>query len=193
LSSQQKTQAFKVILLGDTSVGKTSILVRFQHGTFSYDLPSTVGASFFTKSFSVRDIQVNLSLWDTAGQERYRCLVPMYSRHCAAALIVFDASEELHFDSLEQWIQPVRLEAPDALIVIVGNKCDLPIAVDQRDIRNWAKKAGFLCTFVSALQGTGIQDLFNSVAMAVAAPTPTVLHPERRELSIERRSNSCCG
>jgi small GTP-binding protein len=181
-------------LLGDTAVGKTCILSRFQHGTFSYDHQGTVGASFFTKAFIIQGVSVNLSLWDTAGQERYRCLAPMYSRHCSAALVVFDASQQLDIDALEQWIQPVRPEAPDALIVIVGNKCDLPLAVEQRDVRNWAKRAGFMCVFVSALSGTGIQDLFTTVATAVAGPSPTPPKQENRlkELTLDRE-DSCCS
>jgi small GTP-binding protein len=103
----------KVILFGEVSVGKTSILSRLLNSTFADDPQSTVQRSYYMKTFTVEGLQVNVSLWDTAGQERYRSLAPLYSRHTAAALIVFDASEKLDFVSL---------------ICMVGNKCDLRLA-----------------------------------------------------------------
>jgi Ras-related protein Rab-5C len=174
-------------------VGKTSILTRLQHDTFSPDEQPTIGGSFFTKAFSIQGVQVNLSLWDTAGQERYRSLVPMYSRHCAAALIVFDASTKLDFTSLEHWIHPVRQEAPDAVIVIVGNKCDLPLAVDPRDVKNWAKRSGFLCLFVSALTGSGISELFEAIATSLAIATPSPPGTEKMDITVDSGSRRCCS
>jgi small GTP-binding protein len=173
-------------------VGKTCILTRVQYDTFSRDVQPTIGRSFFTKAFTIEGVPVNLSLWDTAGQEKYRFLVPLYSRNCAAALIVFDASAKLDFGSLEQWVHLVRQEAPDAVIAIVGNKCDLPLAVEQREVRGWAKKAGFLCLFVSALNGTGIDELFESVAAAVAL-APAAPHTKRNETPTDTAQRGCCS
>jgi small GTP-binding protein len=186
------TPPLKVILLGEASVGKTSILSRILNSTFPDDPQSTVQRSYYMKTFTVQGAQVQVSLWDTAGQERYRALVRSYSRQAAAALIVFDASEKLDCESLEPWIHSVHLESPDALICIVGNKCDLPFAVKQRDVHGWAERAGFMCSFVSALTGDGIADLFDGVVSAIAAPTRTVLVPEGIEFTRESWERSCC-
>lgn len=165
MNVSRKIPEFKVISVGETAVGKTSIIMRFQHNVFLPEHQATVGASYITKTVETPHGQANLMLWDTAGQERYRSLVPMYARSAAVALIVFDVSEKATFEELGNWVEAVRQDAPDdCSLFIVGNKIDLPFAVDKSDVQRWAHREKVKLMFVSALTGEGINELFNEVA-----------------------------
>lgn len=193
MNSSKKAPDFKVIVVGDTAVGKTSIILRFQHDVFLPEHQATVGASFITKTVETPNGPANLNLWDTAGQERYRSLVPMYSRGAAVALIVFDVSEKSSFNELPNWVAAVRQDAPDdCQLFIVGNKLDLEFAMPKEEIISWAAKNKVQCFFVSALTGDGIQELFKDVSQRLprARFGPTV-----QDLSVPTQtqtSGGCC-
>lgn len=189
----KKIPDFKVIVVGDTSVGKTSIILRFQHNVFLPEHQATVGASFITKTVNTPHGQANLNLWDTAGQERYRSLVPMYARGAAVALIVFDVSEKASFSDISSWVSSVRQDAPDdCQLFVVGNKLDLDFAVTKEEILDWSTKNKVQCFFVSALTGDGINELFADVAMRLPmarfAPTVHDVAP----VDGNRNSSGCC-
>jgi small GTP-binding protein len=181
-----------VIFLGDSCVGKTSILQRFQHNEFCAEHSSTVGASFFTKRVETERGAVHLNLWDTAGHERYRCLVPMYSRGCAAAIVVFDVTDPATFTRLSNWIEQVRQQSREATIIIAANKIDLTPAVDSREVKDWARKTGFNCFFVSAVTGSGIGELFEGVAAAVTERKLSLV-VDRTELEPNQKGKNCCA
>lgn len=120
---------FKVVLLGDTSVGKTSILQRFAKGVFKRDQDATIGAHFMSKVVQLpqsNNAQIKLQVWDTAGQEKYRSVTPIYFRDAAAAICVFDITNKQSLDNAEGWISDLRSYAPNHIIIaLAGNKCDL--------------------------------------------------------------------
>ncbi|KAH0786218.1 ras-related protein Rab-5C [Histomonas meleagridis] len=160
-----KSPERKVIVVGDSSVGKTSIVMRYHKNTFFPDHQATVGASFITKSIATKNGKININIWDTAGQEKYRSLVPMYSRNASAAIIVFDLSNPTSFDGMKVWLDEVRQNVPDdCVIVIVGNKSDLPMAIHSDEAFSWARENNLEMTFVSAKDGIGIDELFQTVA-----------------------------
>ncbi|XP_003388661.1 PREDICTED: ras-related protein Rab-22A-like [Amphimedon queenslandica] len=122
----------KVCLLGDVGVGKTSLVGRFVHDTFSQNITTTLGASFMSKSLTVDNSTIKFQIWDTAGQERYRSLLPMYYRNAAAAIVVYDITNEGSFTVLQDWIAELhRLGPPNIVLAIAGNKCDLE---DKREV-----------------------------------------------------------
>ena len=117
---------YKLVFIGDQSVGKTSIISSFMYDTFDAHYASTIGIDFVSKSVPVDDGTVRLQLWDTAGQERFRSLIPSYIRDSHVAVVVFDITSRETFNSTSKWIADVRAQrGNDVVIVLVGNKTDL--------------------------------------------------------------------
>ena len=168
MNLSKKIPEFKIVFVGDTNVGKTSIIMRYQHNLFLEEFQSTVGAAFVSKTVQTRYGEANLHIWDTAGQERYKSLVPMYSRGATAALIVFDVTEKETFDSLENWVNQVKRDIPiDCNLFIVANKCDKESQIEHEIIKNFAISNNLKIHFVSALTGKGINELFIDVAHSI--------------------------
>ncbi|XP_010544549.1 PREDICTED: ras-related protein RABH1b [Tarenaya hassleriana] len=123
---------YKLVFLGDQSVGKTSIITRFMYDKFDNTYQATIGIDFLSKTMYLEDRTVRLQLWDTAGQERFRSLIPSYIRDSSVAVIVFDVASRQSFLNTSKWIEEVRTErGSDVIVVLVGNKTDL---VDKRQV-----------------------------------------------------------
>ncbi|MQM05684.1 hypothetical protein Taro_038501 [Colocasia esculenta] len=123
---------YKLVFLGDQSVGKTSIITRFMYDKFDNTYQATIGIDFLSKTMYLEDRTVRLQLWDTAGQERFRSLIPSYIRDSSVAVIVYDVASRQTFLNTSKWIEEVRTErGSDVIIVLVGNKTDL---VDKRSL-----------------------------------------------------------
>ena len=117
---------FKLVLLGDSAVGKSSLVLRFVRGRFFEYQESTIGAAFLTQTVALNDTTVKFEIWDTAGQERFRSLIPSYIRDSHVAVVVFDITNRESFESTAKWIADVRAQrGNDVIIVLVGNKADL--------------------------------------------------------------------
>jgi small GTP-binding protein len=162
-----QTTQFRVVTIGDASVGKTSIISQLLSGQFTEDQCSTIGAMFVLHVEIIGNLRVEMQVWDTAGQERYRSLGPIYYRNAAAAIVVFDLTNLDSFDRLENWITDFLNNAGDrALICVVGNKVDLveSFAVSEERIKQWIDEHQFLYIRTSAKTGQGVRDLFRLVA-----------------------------
>lgn len=123
---------YKLVFLGDQSVGKTSIITRFMYDKFDQTYQPTIGIDFLSKTMYLEDRTVRLQLWDTAGQERFRSLIPSYIRDSSVAVIVYDVSNRQSFVNTARWVEEVRAErGKDVVLVLVGNKTDL---VDKRQV-----------------------------------------------------------
>ena len=117
---------YKVVFLGDQSVGKTSIIHRFIYDTFDENYQATIGIDFMSHKMFVEDKIIILNLWDTAGQERFKSLIPSYIKDSAVAIVVFDITSRSSFQSVDKWIEDAKqLRDDECLLVLVGNKCDL--------------------------------------------------------------------
>ena len=126
MSDQDYDYLFKVVLIGDSGVGKSNLLSRFTRDEFNLESKSTIGVEFATKSVTVENKVVKAQIWDTAGQERYRAITSAYYRGAVGALLVYDLSKRTTFDNLEKWLMELRDHAsPDIAITLVGNKSDL--------------------------------------------------------------------
>jgi Ras-related protein Rab-5C len=122
----------KIVLLGDTSVGKTSLAHRFQKDEMPQNVSSTLGAQFITVTLPDEHAELQFDIWDTAGQERFKSLGSLYYRNAKAALVVYDISSEKSLQRAKEWIAELQQSAePDIIITLIGNKCDLE---DQRVI-----------------------------------------------------------
>ncbi|GAA0150876.1 hypothetical protein Leryth_015250 [Lithospermum erythrorhizon] len=161
---------YKLVFLGDQSVGKTSIITRFMYDKFDTTYQATIGIDFLSKTMYLEDRTIRLQLWDTAGQERFRSLIPSYIRDSSVAVIVYDVVNRQSFLNTSKWIEEVRGErGNDVIIVLVGNKTDL---VDKRQvsIEEGEKKAAdsnIMFIETSAKAGFNIKPLFRKIASAL--------------------------
>jgi small GTP-binding protein len=161
---------YKVVLLGESQVGKTSIISRQRQNRAPDVQPETVACHCSEIAVMVDTCEVILQVWDTAGQEMYRALVPVYLRGARAALLVYDVADQISFDSLPHWYDALLEVAPSAVSVfIVGNKIDLAAAVKDQHAKSFAQQFGFRFFRVSAVTGEGIANLFEAIAEEVSA------------------------
>jgi Ras-related protein Rab-6A len=162
---------YKLVFLGDQSVGKTSIITRFMYDNFDRHYQATIGIDFLSKTMYLEDRTVRLQLWDTAGQERFRSLIPSYIRDSSVAVIVYDVSNRASFLNTQKWIEDVRVErGTDVVICLVGNKTDL--GTDKRQVsteegEERAKKENLLFMEVSAKAGYNVKALFRKLATSL--------------------------
>ncbi|XP_069747903.1 ras-related protein Rab-6A isoform X3 [Narcine bancroftii] len=161
---------FKLVFLGEQSVGKTSLITRFMYDSFDNTYQATIGIDFLSKTMYLEDRTIRLQLWDTAGQERFRSLIPSYIRDSAAAVVVYDITNVNSFQQTTKWIDDVRTErGSDVIIMLVGNKTDL---ADKRQItteegEQRAKDLNVLFIETSAKIGYNVKQLFRRVAAAL--------------------------
>ncbi|XP_053187490.1 ras-related protein Rab-6A isoform X2 [Scomber japonicus] len=161
---------FKLVFLGEQSVGKTSLITRFMYDSFDNTYQATIGIDFLSKTMYLEDRTIRLQLWDTAGQERFRSLIPSYIRDSAAAVVVYDITNVNSFQQTTKWIDDVRTErGSDVIIMLVGNKTDL---ADKRQItteegEQRAKDMNVLFIETSAKTGYNVKQLFRRVAAAL--------------------------
>ncbi|KAG7272127.1 hypothetical protein CRUP_021987 [Coryphaenoides rupestris] len=117
---------FKVVLIGDSGVGKSNLLSRFTRNEFNLESKSTIGVEFATRSLQVDGKMIKAQIWDTAGQERYRAITSAYYRGAVGALLVYDIAKHLTYENVERWLKELRDHADNNIVImLVGNKSDL--------------------------------------------------------------------
>ena len=154
---------YKLIFLGDQSVGKSCILNRFLNDTFIEDYQATIGLDFQSKNVQIDNQDIHLLLYDTAGQEKFRSLIPMYTRDANIILLVYDISNKDSFVNLSQWLKDLtNVNMDEVILCIVGNKIDLndKRAVNAEEGKKFAEERGFIFQEISAKTGEGFSDLF---------------------------------
>uniref|UniRef100_A0A673BET8 RAB6B, member RAS oncogene family b n=1 Tax=Sphaeramia orbicularis TaxID=375764 RepID=A0A673BET8_9TELE len=162
---------FKLVFLGEQSVGKTSLITRFMYDSFDNTYQATIGIDFLSKTMYLEDRTVRrLQLWDTAGQERFRSLIPSYIRDSTVAVVVYDITNVNSFQQTCKWIDDVRTErGSDVIIMLVGNKTDLEekrqITIEEGEQR--AKELNVMFIETSAKTGCNVKQLFRRVAAAL--------------------------
>jgi small GTP-binding protein len=182
----------RVVLIGDSGVGKTSLITRLVSNKFASDEPSTVGAMFVIHEVNVDGFPIKLQIWDTAGQEKFRSLGPIYYRNSKAGIVVFDLTSPKSFSNVDGWINDFcNTAGADAVIFIVGNKIDLEPVVSLDEAHNWASKKGYRFYTTSSLSGTGINELFNAVGKVLVETKCIKIVPTEIDIN-KAKSNSCC-
>lgn len=155
----------KIIILGDESVGKTSISNRIENKPFRTAYKATIGADFINKEVTIDDKSVTFQFWDTAGQERFRSLGNAFYSNAAAALIVFDITKQTSFDHLPDWVQEIKTMSPEAQIIVVANKCDAEKrVVSAQTARSYADEIKASYYEVSAKEDLGIAKMLEDIA-----------------------------
>lgn len=194
------TRKFKLVLLGESGVGKSSVVQRLMKNAFSEKLNSTVGASFFRYTCNVDDdTAVHFDIWDTAGQERFKSLASMYYRGAAAALVVFDIVSADTYEKAKYWIRELQSNSPETMVMLVGNKKDLESErqVSLADAQQCAVEMGVMYHETSARSGDGVQDAFHAVAAKLVETNSTFNVREggvmcHTENAAPRQENGCC-
>lgn len=161
---------FKLVFLGEQSVGKTSLITRFMYDSFDSTYQATIGIDFLSKTMYLEDRTVRLQLWDTAGQERFRSLIPSYIRDSSVAVVVYDVTSKKSFEQCRKWADDVRGErGNDVIVVLVGNKTDLneKREVSTQQGEEEAKKLGCMFIETSAKVGHNVKALFKRIAQAL--------------------------
>ena len=156
----------KIILVGDSGVGKTNILSRFARNLFNPNSKATIGVEFATKTLEINGKVVKAQIWDTAGQERYRAITNNYYKGTKGALMLYDITSSISFESTPRWLKELRDNTDvDLPIMLIGNKCDLE---DQRSVSTneavqFAEKEGFSFMETSAADGKNVDEAFTAL------------------------------
>ena len=170
MNDNQNPEIIKIVIIGQSSVGKTSIISQFVEKTFQQDVQSTVGGSFNSKSIKCEDLNkiLKLEIWDTAGQERYRSVTKMFYKDADVALLVYDITNLSSFEDLQSyWVQQVlECSLKKTMLIIVANKSDLieKELVDEEEVRNYAKSIDAHFFIVSAKNSDSVNEMFKEIA-----------------------------
>lgn len=197
IGSNESVLKFKVIFLGSTNVGKTTIINRIVSSTFSDHFKSTIQPSFKSIQLHVNGQLFELQLWDTAGQEQYRSLGTMYYRGAHAAIVVYDVTKQKTFDDIKSWIDDFRsINDSTYFICVVGNKNDLESEVKQDDaIKSLSvNKINYDCFILtSARTGSGIDDLINETASRInKLYTQSNCMMPQSDVALRDSNDGCC-
>lgn len=157
---------FKVVIIGDSAVGKSNLLSRYARNEFNMNSKATIGVEFQTQSMEINGKEVKAQIWDTAGQERFRAVTSAYYRGAVGALIVYDISRRSTFESIQRWLDELNMHSDTTVVrMLVGNKCDLE---DIRDVtveegKSLAETEGLFFMETSALDATNVKKAFEMV------------------------------
>uniref|UniRef100_A0A7M4E0G6 small monomeric GTPase n=2 Tax=Crocodylus porosus TaxID=8502 RepID=A0A7M4E0G6_CROPO len=174
-NAANKICQFKLVLLGESAVGKSSLVLRFVKGQFHEFQESTIGAAFLTQTVCLDDTTVKFEIWDTAGQERYHSLAPMYYRGAQAAIVVYDITNEESFARAKNWVKELQRQAsPNIVIALAGNKADLANkrAVDFQEAQVYADDNSLLFMETSAKTSMNVNEIFMAIAKKLPKNEP---------------------
>ncbi|XP_068666883.1 ras-related protein RABA5d-like [Aristolochia californica] len=183
---------FKVVIIGDSAVGKSNLLSRYARNEFNMHSKATIGVEFQTQSMDINGKEVKAQIWDTAGQERFRAVTSAYYRGAVGALIVYDISRQTTFESVQRWLDELNTHSDTTVArMLVGNKCDLE---NIRDVsieegKALAESEGLFFMETSALDATNVKTAFEIVIKEIYNNVSRkVLNSEsyKAELSVNR-------
>lgn len=154
---------FKIVIVGDSEVGKTNLLSQFTRGEFTAQSRTTLGVEFASKRVETGGRAIKAQIWDTAGQEQFRAITSAFYRDAVGALLVYDVTSRSSFDHVERWLQELRQQADSNIVVmLVGNKCDLEEqrVIGQDEALAFAERNGLACIEASAKDTTNVEASF---------------------------------
>ncbi|KII62436.1 Ras-related protein Rab-11A [Thelohanellus kitauei] len=161
---------YKIVLIGDSGVGKSNLLSRFTRNEFNLESKSTIGVEFATRSIDADGQTIKAQIWDTAGQERYRAITTAYYRGAVGALVVYDITKSLTFEHVANWVKELRDHADKkTVLMLIGNKSDLRHlrAVSTDEARVYAEKNNLYFLETSALDSTNVEDAFRTIILEI--------------------------
>eukprot|EP00897_Mesotaenium_endlicherianum_P005868 jgi/Mesen1/5309/ME000264S04336 len=205
---------FKIVLIGDSAVGKSQLLNRFARNEFSFDSKATIGVEFQTRTLVVDKKVIKAQIWDTAGQERYRAVTSSYYRGAVGALLVYDITKRQSFEHCERWLDELRSHSDaNIFIMLVGNKADLKSQrqVSTQEAKDFSQKHKLAFIETSALESTNVEAAYTQVLAEIhrivskraldaesssggasVGPGVNILLPQITDSASSKKS-SCCG
>ncbi|KAJ0977213.1 hypothetical protein J5N97_012687 [Dioscorea zingiberensis] len=205
---------FKVVLIGDSGVGKSNLLSRFTRNEFCLESKSTIGVEFATRTLKVEGRIIKAQIWDTAGQERYRAITSAYYRGALGAVLVYDTTKATTFENVSRWLKELRDHADSNIVImLIGNKTDLKHlrAVATEDAQSFAEKEGLSFIETSALEAINVEKAFQTVLAEIyriiskkslssseePGPGPTGGVKEGKTITVSAEANTtkkqCCS
>ncbi|KAF9009524.1 ras family-domain-containing protein [Cyathus striatus] len=201
---------FKVVLIGDSGVGKSNLLSRFTRNEFNLESKSTIGVEFATRSINVDGKTVKAQIWDTAGQERYRAITSAYYRGAVGALLVYDIAKHATYVNVTRWLKELRDHADSNIVImLVGNKSDLKHlrAVPTDEAKAFAAENGLSFIETSALDASNVEgafqtiltDIYRIVSSKSLESSSTNIEPPKESISVgptldsnANQGSKCC-
>ena len=191
---------YKVLLLGDSSVGKTCFLLRYCDRTFQEAHLSTIGLDYRLKTMTLKNNKnIKLQIWDTAGQDRFRALTKNYYKGANGIILIYDISTTQTFENVKVWINQIKEEAnANVIIYLVGNKIDLPTdkrTVSEEEGQKLADEYKFLFKEASAKEGTNVNEIFQELVEKIDAEAkPEVPNTEKKNqlYQAKDKKRNCC-
>ncbi|KAI9471217.1 Rab GTPase ypt31 [Coemansia sp. RSA 989] len=165
-SNDEYDYLFKIVLIGDSGVGKSNLLSRFTRNEFNLESKSTIGVEFATRSIQVDGKVIKAQIWDTAGQERYRAITSAYYRGAVGALLVYDIAKHPTYENVSRWLKELRDHADSNIVImLVGNKSDLRHlrAVPTDEAKQFAAENGLFFIETSALDSSNVEQSFQQI------------------------------
>ena len=181
----------KVVILGDSSTGKSSIVNRYVNNQFDEISEATIGASFLKKDIHFDNYTITHEIWDTAGQERYRSLAPMYYRNAKVGIVVFDMTNKESFLSAIEWIKELKEMCADIIIRLVGNKIDLPNHIDKNLINEYVNSHNLDFLTCSAKENLNISDIFENLSADISCKKNDIESVNLEQISKPKKINCC--
>eukprot|EP01138_Halocafeteria_seosinensis_P007656 gb/GECG01007824.1/.p1 GENE.gb/GECG01007824.1/~~gb/GECG01007824.1/.p1 ORF type:complete len:198 (+),score=19.90 gb/GECG01007824.1/:1-594(+) len=169
-SPGSSTRDFKVVLLGEARVGKTSILLRYLNNEFNEHQKSTTNAMYNEKQVITDSSRCNLKIWDTAGQEWFHSLTPIYYRGANGAILVYDVTDQKSFERVQTWVKELKKIVGEGIAIsIAGNKCDMTKqwVVKKQEASSYAKGIGATHQLTSAKSGQGVEQVFTNLVQGM--------------------------
>ena len=201
VSNHPYDQKIKIMVIGDTLVGKTALITKYTKNTFGGAYLTTVGIDFQDKFLNINGKEIKIELWDTAGQERFRNIAKNYFQSSDGFLLVYDLTKKSSFENLEFWNTQINLNAPkETKYILVGNKKDLE---NQREVQieegeDFAKKNNIKFFETSAKDGTNVIDVFETLAKEIVNDVEQINTRSKRSSQVLKKKNttvekkSCC-
>ena len=196
----------QILLLGDSSVGKTSLISRYANGIFKEEYLATVGLDYYTKQEMIKNLNVLVKLWDTAGQERFKALTPNYFRNAEGVVLVYDVTSTESFENLKYWISSIKtnLGEKDIFIpiIIIGNKIDMEDSreINKDEANKFASENNYKYFETSAKTGEGVDEAIRELVNQILANSDKneEIKEERKSVRIQENTNAnqkkkgCC-
>lgn len=195
-------ESYKIVIIGDSSVGKSCLMLRFTDNDYQPTYISTIGIDYKIRTVFIDGEPIKIQIWDTAGQERFKTITSAYYRQAQGVMIVYDSNKLGTFHNIEKWISSIRakVEGFDKPMIIVGNKCDLTPEVTHENLKKLAEKYSALYIEASAKNNTNVEQAFtkliesirsykkNKMNLQLESPPIRVQKPK-----IEKTKGECCN